>query len=204
MLGGQTSGQLRRDTNLQGAFTFEGWVRPDGSGVARDILESSVNLALGAVGSLHARITFPGEVRVVDLRTAPLGLSGRWHHVALTRTDDRIAIYVDGTSVAEGPATPVLHRYAINMFFGGSFGPNARWPGGLDELAIYDRALNADTIRDHACVGEDGRHPSRRPPHRSARCRRRTRGRTSSRPRAGRPSAAPSTAHRWRRAPPIT
>lgn len=50
-------------------------MRPDGSGVARDILESSVNLALEADGSLHARIIFfPGDVRVVDLRTAPLGL----------------------------------------------------------------------------------------------------------------------------------
>jgi len=147
------------DTNLQGSFTFEGWVRPDDSGVARDILESSVDLALEADGSLHARISSPYDARVVDLRTGPLGLTGRWHHVALTRTDERIAIYVDGTNVAEGPATPVLHGYATAFYFGGSYGPNERWVGGLDELAIYDRALDASTIRQHARVGEDGVAP---------------------------------------------
>ena len=150
-----------QDSALHGAFTFEGWLRPDpsGAGVARDILESSADLALEADGSLHATVSSYQDPRRAEVRTAPLVLTDRWHHVALTRTDDRIAIYVDGVVAAEAPAEAVTHAYASSIYFGGSWGPNEKWIGGLDELAIYDRALDAATIHGHARVGEDGRAP---------------------------------------------
>jgi hypothetical protein len=155
--------QLRMDdSQLHGDLTFEGWFRPDDSGVAHDILDGTLKLALEADGSLHASISSYADVRTVDLSTPPLGLAtGRWHHIALARSADRIAIYVDGSIAAEGPAQEVTwSMYPTTIFVGGStYGGPRLWRGGIDELALYDRALDGATIHAHARAGEDGRPP---------------------------------------------
>ena len=92
---------------------------------------------------------------------------GRWHHVALTRTADRIAIYVDGALVAEGPREPVTiasYRATTGTSRGELRHGYGRGSAGIDEFAIYDRALDAATIRAHARAGEDGRPPVTRTP----------------------------------------
>jgi hypothetical protein len=148
------------DTHLRGQFTFEGWLRPTDDTSVREVLESALRLVREADGSLHATVTSYTDPRVVDLRTAPLQLAGRWHHVAVTRTDDRIAIHVDGALAAEGPAQPVAFDYPQYMSFAGAYSNGERvWSGGLDELAIYDRALDDATVAAHARAGENGQPP---------------------------------------------
>ena len=171
------------DTELIGpAFTFEGWFRSDDVGTQRILLEdvaqggddNGVALVREADGSLRAQIRSWSDPRRVDLRSAPLDLGTIWHHVALTRTDVQIALYVDGARVAEGPAEPVTAAYPSYSWYIGSrpesYGPQpgvapwwlasyGAWLGGIDEVATYDRALDPATIRAHARVGEDGRPP---------------------------------------------
>ncbi len=171
------------DTELIGpAFTFEGWFRSDDIGTPRILLEdvaqggpdNGVALVREADGSLRAQIRSWSDPRRVDLRTPPLDLGTSWHHVALTRTDTEVAFYVDGTRVAEGPAEPITAAYSSYSWYIGSrpesYGPQpgeppwwlasyGAWLGGIDEVATYDRALDAATIRAHARVGEDGRPP---------------------------------------------
>ena len=97
---------------------------------------------------------------MVELRTPPLQLAGRWHHVTVTRAADRIAIFVDGAIAAEGPAQPVTTPYRQYRDFGGGYSNGERvWSGALDELAVYDRALDAATVRAHARAGENAEPP---------------------------------------------
>jgi hypothetical protein len=155
------------DTELIGpAFTFEGWFRSDDTGTARALLvdvvqpDHGVTLVREADGALRLRIGSTSDARRVELRSPPLELGTTWHHIALTRTDTQVAIYVDGGRVAEGPAVPVAFDYpSYTWRIGAAFEAYAKWLGAIDEIATYDRALDAATIREHARVGEDGRLP---------------------------------------------
>jgi hypothetical protein len=157
------------DTELVGpVFTFEGWFRADEVGTPRVLLndvpsgstDSGVALVREPDGSLRAQIRSSSDTRRVDLRTAPLELGTTWHHVALTRTETQVTLYVDGASLAEGPAGPVTFAYpSYSWYIGAAFGTYGAWRGAIDEVATYDRALDAATIREHARVGEDGVAP---------------------------------------------
>ena len=112
-------------------------------------------------GSLRASIASSGDGAQVLLRTPALNLTpASWHHIALTRADDRVAIYVDGNLSAETPATPlniVAVSYGIGV--GLSFGPYRDWLGAIDEVALYDRPLDGATLFAHAHAGDDGSAP---------------------------------------------
>ncbi len=121
---------------------------------------SGLSLLREASGALRAVITSGGEQRV-DLATPQLNLAAfSWHHVALTRADDRIAIYVDGVLKAETPATPIqLGGSSYSVGVGRQFSGYTSWDGGIDEIALYDRPLDAATLFAHATAGDDGSAP---------------------------------------------
>ncbi len=156
------------DAELHGEFTFEAWFRPDDRGATRALLTDTrlgsidgVVLVRERDDSLHALIASSTDAARVDLRTAPLDLQpASWHHIALTRTADRIAIYVDGAVAAEGPATPVsISGGNFGVGVGQRVGVYQDWIGGIDEIALYDRALDAATISAHRHAGDDGGAP---------------------------------------------
>jgi hypothetical protein len=158
------------DDILHGAFTFEGWFRSDDSGTRRALLTDLVGatgqgvvLVREAGDALHVAIASSDDpTRRVDLRTPALNLVPySWHHVVLTRADDRVAIYVDGALRAQAPATPVT--FEANSYggvgVGSPVGDYKIWVGAIDEVALYDRALDAATVLEHAHAGD-----SRAPP----------------------------------------
>ncbi|WP_344006021.1 LamG-like jellyroll fold domain-containing protein [Nocardioides lentus] len=82
-------------------------------------------------------------------------LDGRWHHVVMTRDarSGRVELYVDGElrAVAAG-WTGALSR-AARMGLGRLQGGGNAFQGDLDEVAAYDRVLDAGTVRDHYLSG---------------------------------------------------
>ena len=84
-----------------------------------------------------------------------------WHHVALTRADDRIAIYVDGVLRARGVRDADRVRPERVRRRGRRPGRQLRAAGwaAIDEIAFYDRPLDAATIEAHARAGDDGAPP---------------------------------------------
>ena len=112
-------------------------------------------------GSLRASIASSTDGGQVLLRTPALNLTpASWHHIALTRADDRVAIYVDGNLSAETAATPIDDRTRSYGFgVGLRFGPYSDWLGAIDEIALYDRPLDAATLFAHAHAGDDGGAP---------------------------------------------
>ncbi len=154
---------------LHGEFTFEGWYRPDDSASKRALLNDryggsvpGVALVREANDTLRAIIApSPDDPNRVEVSTAPLDLVPfSWHHVALTRSDDRIAIYVDGVLRAQASATPIEFGPSANgVGVGGPIGSYDGWVGAIDEIAFYDRPLDAATIEAHARAGDDGAPP---------------------------------------------
>ncbi|MEN9841031.1 MAG: hypothetical protein RL376_831, partial [Verrucomicrobiota bacterium] len=60
---------------------------------------------------------------------------GHWHHAVLSATPTRIALYLDGRLLAEGPGAPGLATNALDFL------PDH--PGAIGEIRIYNRELTA-------------------------------------------------------------
>ena len=120
----------------------------------------------GNVGLVHQGS--PGAVR--DAVTFPLAAE-EWHHVVVTgsTTAGALILYLDGVEVASntslingvtfngtggiGPA-PILAIGAARLDFSD---PGYRpYDGFLDEVAIYDKVLDAETIESHFGTGSSG------------------------------------------------
>jgi lysophospholipase L1-like esterase len=75
-----------------------------------------------------------------------------WHHVALVRNASlsRTTLYVDG-EVADSQNFSYAAGFASNTaaLALGSLNGNNLFNGGLDEVAIYDRALDVDEMKSH-------------------------------------------------------
>lgn len=90
----------------------------------------------------------PNSVRVP---MADMMRAGEWIHIAGVYTGDRIELYVDGELVISEPSSGNLIQPENNRLFIGTKSPQApagdTWNGRLDEVAIFNKALNADEIK---------------------------------------------------------
>ena len=86
-----------------------------------------------------------------------------WHHLAVTyQPDDFINLYLDGELVGEvlGDTVPdnINDPYGVPVFVGAFYReglpPGHPFPGKIDEVRIYDRALSGCEIRELACAPE--------------------------------------------------
>jgi alkaline phosphatase len=146
-------------TNLRtdGDFTVEAWARPSGLGTggavvqkgeAGDYDEWQYRLALTSAGQWRATV-FIGSTAVAA--TAPGRVEpGRWTHLALVRNGGALLLYVDGRLVDSARKAG-----AVNDTFGslaiGRAGENDLdyFGGGVDEVAVYGRALSSAEILEH-------------------------------------------------------
>lgn len=81
-----------------------------------------------------------------------------WHHLALTRVDNTVCLYIDGSqqdcdNSATSGVLSVTNANAIVIgqeqdSFGGSFSSTQSFEGQLDELKIFDVELSASAIDD--------------------------------------------------------
>jgi sialidase-1 len=74
---------------------------------------------------------------------------GEWHHVALTRDADGLVLYVDGAAAARNQPVPgsVSAGAPVGIRAGARVdGINNPMVGALDELWLFDRALDAEEI----------------------------------------------------------
>jgi hypothetical protein len=121
-----------------------------------DADRSAAGEHLGIGGSFRPELTgklflFHGRERneLLAGRT-PLALKA-WHHVIFVRNGDRVRVHLDGRAEPEieGVFKSTLRAAVTELFFGGSNDGQFGLEGRLDEIAIYDRALEAGEIRDH-------------------------------------------------------
>lgn len=151
------------------ASTIETWVRSGPTPATREDVVNDQAFTSGAdpFSSLRVSLLSNGRVQAAvvarDGMTLTLtSLTGAvpadtWHHLAFTRDGTTARLYVDGTEVASGADLATAGTQTSTGWTIGSY--SYPLTGALDEFAIYDRALSADTVKAHARVGDDGAPP---------------------------------------------
>ena len=72
--------------------------------------------------------------------------TGEWYHIAGVKEDAKLAFYVNGKKVAE-PGVPKEHAQgAEKMYIGKTGYQSAKFY--IDDLYVYDRAVDADEVKD--------------------------------------------------------
>lgn len=135
-----------------GEFTFEGWIRWDGSyNIPNPIFMTKNNTAGqyegwrvrfndGAV-DYRARFVIDDGPNDIGVSTTTLLNDGSWHHLVFVRNATHILAYVDGLFEASTLATSVGSTDSIaDLIIGELF------EGVIDEVQLWDRALNSTEI----------------------------------------------------------
>ncbi len=77
-----------------------------------------------------------------------------WHHVAITFDGEIITTYVDGENVNEIPQPgPTVDSTGSDLHIGNGAAFDRPYHGILDEVRIWNRALEADEIEAHMNMG---------------------------------------------------
>ena len=140
------------DAVVAGAATLEGWFFWEGGvAVMRDATSSGGwILAFDSGGRVAYRVggtTVTTALAAADLRDG-------WHHLAVTASSVASAFYVDGVPVHNGAgAGTAAAAMPWQIMRNGTTSQYAR--GRADEVAVYDGALAAATIREHFESGRD-------------------------------------------------
>ncbi len=138
----------------RGGFTVAAWVRTTAR-TDQVIVQQRSPAAYNGQYQLHltssgkARFwTFGGAYGPIVQSSAAIN-DGQWHHVVGVRQDDGTTmIYVDGTidGSKAGAPRPLI---PINVYLGADMrGRSGFLTGSLDDVRIYDRALDDDEISD--------------------------------------------------------
>lgn len=149
------------------AMSIEVWVKPgtlDTSSYRR-LLSKEIQDGNGRQGYLIAAIaasdagSFSFE-RFRDNGTEALRTLlpiGAYSHVVATYDGTTMLLYVNGAQVGNATSARTLATITVPLNLGTysnpSFDPRNFFPGAIDELAIYDRALPAARVREHFRVG---------------------------------------------------
>lgn len=156
-------------------LTIEGWINPDSIASAQPLLEWNdgvsrvgaglmINPAYGA-GALEAWFADTNSIpaRTVRVSAANAGIvSNIWQHVALTfdKATGLATIYAGGAPLTQTnlgtfrplTGTPVYLGYRRAGSFMGNY-----FRGGMDEFALYDRALSAAEIQAIVTADDGGK-----------------------------------------------
>jgi hypothetical protein len=72
----------------------------------------------------------------------------QWYHLALTRSRGTFTMYVNGAPVASEKSDIIIPNPDAPLTIGQHEGAGGFFSGLIDEVAIYDRALSADEVKD--------------------------------------------------------
>ncbi|ODU24775.1 MAG: hypothetical protein ABS95_01525 [Verrucomicrobia bacterium SCN 57-15] len=131
------------------AFTFSIWARPSELTDSRWVANNWVS------PDGFALFKFTGDHLVFEMGQYSESIEvwgyftavNKWHHIVVTRNGSTLAVYRDGILLASG--TKVSRTLLTGNFFisSPSTGGVSPWKGGLDNAALYDRALSPSEVR---------------------------------------------------------
>jgi hypothetical protein len=156
-----------------GAFTLEYWVNPRNRTNEVDGTTWPGRVALvGQNDAVEYGFITPGTIQIWTAGGGALDTpyrnptnnvgypDGEWHHVATIGDGTSIRTYFDGRQV--GVTTQNTGNYGssvYNVHIGGAggFDVTGNWfTGGLDEVAIFNKAIPADRVLAHFRAGKEG------------------------------------------------
>ena len=87
------------------------------------------------------------DIYITATGSAPGAADGQWHHVAGVATTNRIAIYLDGSLIGRRDELVPFAYAARTLTLGRSATGAPPFEGWLDDVRIYDRAVNEVEIQ---------------------------------------------------------
>jgi hypothetical protein len=146
-------------------YSLEMWIwnglptdlRPvTGSLFAIDHLNSNSTpnrLAIGGANNAPGRLIFASkDLANPDLAGKTELPNKQWLHVALVKTENAIALYVNGFLDGHHPIKGPGSSSGTRISLAGQADSATRFEGKLDEVAFYNRALSPDEIKTHFAV----------------------------------------------------
>jgi hypothetical protein len=165
------------ELNLLGDFTIEGWVKRESTnGLEATIISkrNSDNMVASYVFYIltDGRLTFasrsptnPGDGWAITYTGYTLHPDSTWRHLAVTCSGTTMRFFVNGVLVHTG-THPARTATTAPLTIGGySVGGNnsGDWPGRIDELSLYNRALKVSEINAIVGAHSMGKHPRTKP-----------------------------------------
>jgi hypothetical protein len=123
------------------AFEFEGAIGPTGG-----------HVGLGGTRMAWGRLFFSSDDSATRSLVGKTEITNKtWHHLGLVRDRGRITIYLDGKDSPEifGEVAADPKRALKSVLVGGSGNNLTSFEGKIDEIAVYDRALDSLEIARH-------------------------------------------------------
>lgn len=153
-------------TNL----TLEAWINPatlphgatiiqkrTSGNVGGYVFETTQPSGSGAPNGLQFVIMIGGVYQT--LNPANILTTNAWQHVAATYDGAFMRIYVNGVEVGSRAQTGAIDASTSPVIFGrNAVNLSLAFQGGIDEPAIYNRALAASEIRDQYYAGSGGKY----------------------------------------------
>ncbi len=126
---------------------------------------SWIELGIGGTSAGPGRLYLSSGSKIV---VSPTKIALKtWHHIALVREGKRVAIYLDGNPVTgiSGEAAADESFRLTSILVGGRDDGAAAFEGKIDEVAVFDRALDGEEIAGHfrASSSAAGAEPAKAP-----------------------------------------
>jgi hypothetical protein len=97
---------------------------------------------------------FDGATYFASPDAGPALWDGSWHFAAGTYDGTTVRLYVDGVEVGDGVIADSPITYGLGtsdeLWIGAYAGCSLGWDGDIDDVRVWDRALSADEIAEHA------------------------------------------------------
>jgi hypothetical protein len=151
--------------------TVEAWVKANAPpGAYRYVLSKSYQAGIGsyalysgANGGLVFYIA-SGGISIQTPAASPAIWDANFHHVAGTFDGQAVRLYVDGFLIGSNPFSQPIN-YGTNVLNGdlliGHFDPGSAfsfgWPGIIDEISLYNRALSGSEVAAIYAAGSLGK-----------------------------------------------
>lgn len=131
--------------------TFSAWVRidaPQSDAFVMEMTGDNRSVALGINGAqVFGRLTNSGQAPA-NAQSGDVLTLGTWHHLAMTVTADRMAVFVDGAEVATASAQ--LSEIAGALTIGAAADGTHFFAGEMDEVQVANAARASEWIQASA------------------------------------------------------
>ena len=141
-------------------YSFEAWLRPQFDGGFHNLISKWLQPPTSLGWNLYHRdeiVSFTRELSPLDhdLIASSSLTDGVYTHVVGTFDGTMLRIYINGMQRMQGAASRVLPDTQTSLFIAAGNGVPTGGPvnGLIDDVAIYDYALDAERISAHYQVG---------------------------------------------------
>ena len=147
--------------------TFDAWFKTSTTNQFQFIVDTfDFSPVAGVVFGVHNDNRLRAGVSVAGVEVTifgPVVTDGQWHHAAVTFGNGTVALYLDGAQVVTGAYSGSINYNpgtVTDLIIGAETYPGntlAYFNGQLDELEVFNRALNASEIQAIYTAGSAGK-----------------------------------------------